>query len=191
MFSNTDQEFPFKSYKDVLDATDEKRITAKNREEMKVKMDEAAQYIANMSSNDVCWAFLQGLMDEVDQQFVDSIKSKRDQIDMRLLIGMEDASYDSRIDQYLGALQPIFKEKLFDRSAKETLTNEKAVCKAVLYKMAFLGNAPHPRWPFLSKSPIVALSDSLLEMHEGLKEVSSFAWVHMVKRRACMNSLWH
>ena len=169
LFSPTDT-FPIASFQDVLLLVEPHRTTKENREEIKMKKAQAAKYLVEMGPDDVCWDVLSPLLEELDSLFIESLHSPNDEIDATQLIGMADIVYQSRIGQYYAELHRRLKSKIYDKTWTPMQTKEEAMAKAMLYKLRYL-TALEPCWPLLTKSAVMALSDSLKSMHGGIKEV--------------------
>ena len=169
LFSPTDT-FPLASYQDVQLVVEPHRETKENSEEIKMKKAQAAKHIAEMGPDDVCWDVLLPLLEELDSLFVESLHSPNDEIDVTQLIGMPDMVYQSRIGQYFAELWRHLKNKIYDKTWTLMQTKEEAMAKAMLYKHRYLMELA-PCWPLLTKSAVMALSDSLKSMHGGIKEV--------------------
>ena len=169
LFSPTDT-FPLASYMDVQLVVEPHRKTKENSEEIKMKKAQATKYIAEMGPDNVCWDVLLPLLEELDSLFVESLNSPNDEVEVTQLIGMPDLVYESRIGHYFLEVQKRLKYKIYDKTWTPMQTKEQAMATAVLYKIRYL-TARRPYWPLLTKSAVMALSDSLKSMHGGIKEV--------------------
>src|SRR5215472_14254741 len=96
LFSPT-PDFPFQNLMEVRDAVQPHNQTADN---IKVKMEQARQCLIHIKHDNVSWAALIPLLDELDGIFEDVLHDKRDDINMRLLIGMNDSTYSLRMATY-------------------------------------------------------------------------------------------
>ena len=193
LFSPTD-DFPLASYREVQLVVEPHRETKENSEDIKRIKAQARKYVAEMGPDNVCWDVLSLLLDELDALFVESLHSPNDEVDVTQLIGMPDLVYESRMGQYFSEVHTRLKNKIFD---KKWTAKEEAMAKALLYKMRYLREL-RPCWPLLTKSAVMALSDSLKCMHGGIKEVRVLSHFRpapstldpMAQRQCCMLPSW-
>jgi hypothetical protein len=165
--------FPFTSFTEVLQAIEPHRRTPENSEAIDMKLEQAKTYFVNMGWDEVCWSLLTPLMDDLDEIFKEVFKPKRNEIDTGLLIGMNDNYYKSRMGDYYGRVRKLLQDKIRNQTWQPSETKQRAIATGLLYKLEFVCRESNLHWPFLTKSAVIALADSLKRMHNAIKEVST------------------
>ena len=95
-----------------MEAIEPHRPTSENSEAIGMKLDQANTYLVNMGWDDVCWSLLTPLMDDIDDIFTEVFKAKRNEVDKRLLIGMDDNYYKSRMGDYFVRVKKLLQDKI-------------------------------------------------------------------------------
>ena len=126
--------------------------------------------MANLDLQGMTWHIVLPLMDKIDDVFRKVLTSKEDEIDVRLMIGMDDALYTSRMADYFANVKELLQD-VSDRTSERVDAKQKLVVDAFISKLEYL-SLSSPRWPMLTRSAVIALADSLARMPEGIKEVS-------------------
>ena len=170
MFAPTNT-FPFKSITEVEEAFGPRQnLTAAACEAIKTNHRKARTLLASMGGQEVRWSMVVPLMDKIDDIFRKVLTSKNDEIDMRLMIGMEDEAYHTRMGDYFDNLKELL-QATSDTTWRLEEKKQKLVADALLCKLEYLRQST-PRWPLCTKSAVIALVDSLGRMPNGIKEVS-------------------
>jgi hypothetical protein len=131
MFSPTDT-FPFKSIKEIEAAFGPRENrTAAECEAIETNSRKARTLLARTGWQETCFSMVLPLMDNIDDIFENVLTSKHDEIDMRLMIGMEDAAYHTRMADYFANVKELLQETC-DKTWRPEQKNQKLVADALL-----------------------------------------------------------